>query len=85
MSDFPTVKVAAVQASPVFMNLDATVDKTCRLIDEAAAQGAKVIGFPESFIPGYPWWIWMDSPLKGMPFYIQLYKNSVEIPSKSIQ
>lgn len=85
MSDFPTVKVAAVQASPVFMNLDATVNKTCRLIDEAAAQGAKVIGFPESFIPGYPWWIWMDSPLKGMPFYIQLYKNSVEIPSKSIQ
>lgn len=56
MSGFPIDKVAAVQAAPVFLNLDATVDKTCRLIDEAATQGAKVIGFPKSFIPGYPWW-----------------------------
>ena len=41
MSNFPVVKVAAVQAAPVFLNLDATVDKTCRLIDEAAAMGSQ--------------------------------------------
>ena len=56
MSNFPVVKVAAVQAAPVFLNLDATVDKTCRLIDEAAAMGSQneqihVASWP-SFFPG---------------------------------
>ena len=50
-------RVAVVQAAPVFLDLDATVDKTIALIEEAAAQGAKLIAFPETFIPGYPWQI----------------------------
>lgn len=85
MADYPTVKVAAVQAAPVYMNLDATVDKAAQLINEAAQNGAKVIGFPESFIPGYPWWIWFGSPAYGMRFYTKLYQNSLEIPSLQIQ
>lgn len=85
MSHFPKVKVAAVQASPILLDLDATVEKTCNLVDEAAKNGAKVIAFPEAFIPGYPWWIWLGSVDYGMKYYIDLYKNSVEIPSDAIR
>src|SRR5438552_3834451 len=55
-------KVAVVQAAPVWLDLDATVDKTIALIEQAAAQGAKLIAFPETFIPGYPWQIWLGAP-----------------------
>ena len=81
---YPKVTVAAVQSAPVYLNRDATVDKACRVIDEAASRGAKVIGFPESYVPGYPWWIWMGSPNEGMPHYIRLYQNAVEIPSPAV-
>ncbi len=51
---FPQVKVAVVQAAPILFDRDATVEKTCRLTTEAAAQGAQLILFPEAFIPAYP-------------------------------
>ncbi|XWX01374.1 hypothetical protein V2A60_009401 [Cordyceps javanica] len=50
--------VAVTQAEPVWLDLDATVDKTCRLIAEAASNGAKIVTFPEVWLPGYPAWIW---------------------------
>ena len=53
-------KVAVVQAAPVWLDLDATVEKTITLIEEAAVMGAKLIAFPETFVPGYPWNIWID-------------------------
>ena len=36
--------------------------KTIALIEEASAKGAKLIAFPETFIPGYPWQIWLGAP-----------------------
>jgi len=58
----PKYKVAAVQAAPVWLDLDGSVDKAISLIREAAEKGCKLIAFPETFIPGYPWYIWMGSP-----------------------
>jgi hypothetical protein len=52
------VKVAITQHEPVWFDLVATVDKTCRLIAEAASNGAKLITFPEVWVAGYPAWIW---------------------------
>jgi nitrilase len=49
-----TVHVAVVQAAAVPFDTEACVDKAVCLIGEAAATGAKVILFPEAFIPGYP-------------------------------
>jgi len=49
-----SLRAAVVQAGAVPFNTEACVDKAVRLIGEAAALGAKVILFPEAFIPGYP-------------------------------
>src|ERR1700688_1444640 len=61
----PKYKVAAVQAAPAFLDLDASVAKAIRLIDEAGAAGARLIAFPETWIPGYPWGIWRGAPAWG--------------------
>ncbi|KAK3071905.1 hypothetical protein LTR53_007782 [Teratosphaeriaceae sp. CCFEE 6253] len=53
-----TVRVAVTQHEPVWLDLDATVTKTCTLIAAAAASKATLIVFPECWIPGYPAWIW---------------------------
>lgn len=52
-------RVALIQRAPVFLNIDATVALALRLMDEAAAAGAKVVVFPETWLPGYP--VWIDS------------------------
>jgi len=77
----PAFKAAAVQAAPVFLDLDATVDKAVALIKEAADNGAKLIGFPETWIPGYPMWIWLGSPAWGMQFVQRYHDNSMPIDS----
>lgn len=51
----PKLKIAAIQAEPVWQDLEGGVTKSITLIEEAAKQGANVVGFPEVFIPGYPW------------------------------
>ena len=81
----PKFTAAAVQAAPVYLNLDATVDKACRLIAEAASHDARLVGFPEAFIPGYPWFAFIGHPEYTRRFYHQLYKNAVEIQSFAVQ
>ncbi|KAF5638078.1 aliphatic nitrilase [Fusarium sp. NRRL 52700] len=63
-----SLKVAAIQAEPVWNDLQGSVNKSIGLIQEAAKNGANVIGFPEVFIPGYPWSIWANSPTKNAPW-----------------
>src|ERR1044071_7561086 len=76
-------KVAVVQAAPVFLDLDGTVDKTIALIEEASANGAKLIAFPETFIPGYPWQIWLGAPAWaiGRGFVQRYFDNSLAFDS----
>lgn len=51
-----------VQEAPVYLDLAQSVDKARRLIAQAASQGARLIAFPEVWLPGYPWWVWLDEP-----------------------
>src|SRR3984893_14059013 len=76
-------RVAVVQAAPGFLYLDETVDKTIALIEQAAAQGAKLIAFPETFIPGYPWQIWLGAPAWaiGRGFVQRYFDNSLSYES----
>jgi nitrilase len=81
---YKTFQVAAVQASPVFMDRKATVEKACRLIAEAANNGARLVVFPETFIPTYPDWIWFVPPGQialNQQLYGELMDQSVSIPS----
>lgn len=54
----PTVTpVAAVQACPVFLDREATLDEAVHLIEEAAGMGADLVASPEAFVPTYPDWV----------------------------
>ena len=84
MLNLPQFKAAAVQASPVFLDTDATVDKVCLLIEEAAANGASLVAFPEVFVAGYPYWNWMMTPVQGSPWFEKLCRSAIEIPGPEI-
>lgn len=74
-------KVAAVQAAPVFMDLQATVQKTIKLIEDAAKGGAKLVNFAETWLPGYPLWAWLGPVANSMMSVIPYNENSLEIDS----
>ncbi len=82
-----TVTAAAVQASPVFLDRDATVDKAVGLIGEAAAAGAQLVAFPEAYVPTYPDWVWRTTPWADGPahWYQRLLHQAVTIPSRSTE
>src|ERR687894_2245893 len=78
-----TFKVAAVQAAPVFLDREATVAKARDLIAEAGRSGARLVIFPEAFIPTYPDWVWRIPPSQHRmlaDIYAELLEQSVEIP-----
>jgi nitrilase len=77
----PKFRAVAVQAAPAFLDLDAGIDKAVALIAEAAAGGAKLIAFPETWLPGYPWFIWLDSPAWGMQFIQRYHDHSLRYGS----
>ena len=81
------LKVAVVQAAPVFMNLAGSIARASELIRDAASQGAQLIVFGETWLPGYPAWLdycpgaalWNHQPTKAV--FADLRRNSVVINS----
>ncbi|MBJ3814575.1 carbon-nitrogen hydrolase family protein [Shimwellia pseudoproteus] len=85
MLELATFTAAAVQAAPVFLDTDATVDKACRLIGDAAGNGARLVAFPEVFIAGYPYWSWVMNPVEGSPWFEKLCRSAIEVPGPEIR
>lgn len=85
------IRVALIQARPVYYDLDRCVAKAVALIAEAAGQGAKLAAFGETFFPGYPAWLdyaidyarWDHAPTKQV--YARLAANSIAIDSPQMQ
>ncbi|KAJ5113612.1 Arylacetonitrilase [Penicillium angulare] len=77
------VRVAVTQAEPVWLDLDATVEKTCSIIAEAAENGAEVVAFPECWIPGYPAWIW-SRPV-DVKLHSEYISNSLQVDSPQMR
>ncbi|MBI4081320.1 MAG: carbon-nitrogen hydrolase family protein [Candidatus Lambdaproteobacteria bacterium] len=82
---FPTTTVAAVQAAPVFLDRESTLDKALALIAEAARHGAELIVFPEVFIAGYPYWNRLKNVFQTAGYFTTLLKNAVEVPSPTTE
>jgi predicted amidohydrolase len=80
------VKVAAIQAAQVYMDLEASLKRALSLVSEAASAGAQLVVFPETWLPGYPAWLdccrdvalWDHEPVKRV--YARLMENSVVVP-----
>ena len=82
-----TVRVAAVQAAPVFLQREATVDKAVGLVEKAAGGGAGLVVFPETFVPTYPDWVWRTRPWDShaSALYARLLDQSVVVPSPATE
>src|SRR3954470_21798259 len=78
-----TVRVAAIQATPVILDAEACVDKAVELLGEAARQGAQLAVLPETFIPLYPSNAWAAAAARFSGFdelWERLHANSVDVP-----
>jgi len=81
-------KIAVIQEAPVFLDKEKTIAKACRRVKEAAANGAQLALFPETFIPGYPTWIWRLRPGSdgklSSELHNRLFDNAVDISSDDL-
>ncbi|UZJ53796.1 hypothetical protein CBS101457_003116 [Exobasidium rhododendri] len=77
--------VAAVQAEPVWLDAQRTVDKTISLLKEAAGKGAKLVAFPELWIPGYPYFLWVKDFGAAMPMTTKYVANALTLDSEEIR
>ena len=81
-------RAAVVQAAPAFLEREATIARAADLIGQAGRNGARLVVFPEAFVPGYPDWTWsvpadQDGVLSAL--YAQLLDQAVAVPSAATE
>lgn len=76
-------KIAVIQQPPIYLDLEKSMERAVALIAEAAAQKARLVVFPEAWLPGYPTFVWRLKPGPGMGKTDALYRlsqaNSVDV------
>jgi nitrilase len=82
---YPRFKAAACHAAPVFLDAAKTADKACDLIAEASRNGAKLVVFPESFIPGFPLWAALQAPIHSHEFFAAFASDAVLLDGPEIE
>ena len=80
-----TLRVAVIQAASVLFDRDASIDKACRLTAEAADLGARLILFPEAFVPAYPRGLRFGTAVggrtpQGRRLFQRYFDNAVTVP-----
>jgi len=85
--EYPVVRGAVVQASSVFLNREATTEKACSLIRQAGSNGARIVAFPEGFIPAHPVWFHFHPGTDSLATLLstELFKNAVEISGPEVE
>ncbi len=78
---YPQPTIAAVQAAPIYLDREAGIQKVRNLTAQAKANGADLVVFSESFIPGFPSWVHMLAPMDQHELFKKMVQNSIEIPS----
>lgn len=84
MSPRGAFQIAAAQATPVYLDRDRTLDVVADHITKAGADGADLVVFPESFVPGYPDWVWRSQPLRDADWYARFQDQAIEIPGPAL-
>lgn len=79
------IVAAVAHVSSVMFDKEACASKACRMIAEAAAQGARLLVFPESFIPGFPLWCALQRPIDGQTFFRRFAENSPNLKDPTIR
>ncbi len=75
------IRAAAVQISPVLFSRDGTTEKVLQAIANAAAEGAQLVVFPETFVPYYPYFSFVLPPVLMGKEHMRLYEEAVLVPS----
>lgn len=75
-----TVRVAAVQLNPDLETANGTVDRVIKAIGDAAEQGAELVVFPETVVPYYPYFSFIQPPMMSGAEHMRLYENAVVVP-----
>jgi aliphatic nitrilase len=76
----PIIRAAAAQIAPVLHSRDGTTEKVLAAIARAAAQGARLIVFPETFVPYYPYFSFVQPPVLMGAEHMRLYEQAVTVP-----
>jgi nitrilase len=74
-----TLQVAAVQATPAFLDRAKTMVIVADEVAAASANGAELVVFPESFVPGYPDWVWRRPPMSDSDWYARFAAQAVDV------
>ncbi|MGB3587737.1 MAG: carbon-nitrogen hydrolase family protein [Tunicatimonas sp.] len=82
--------VGVVQATPVFFNLNTTLERVDYWLQQASEQNSDLVLFPESFIPGYPRGFTFDASIghrsdQSRDLYQKYWENSVAVPSREVE
>lgn len=80
MSASNVVRAVAVQITPIFESADSTWQKVCDYIGKAAAEGAQIVVFPETFIPYYPYFSFIRPPMLSGAEHLRLMELSPTVP-----